>query len=125
MASHFRSEGVQCLHVPGNGVVREVTSHYRLQPPALFGDGGMHSGMHFLFHLLEFCSHPFLKRLPIYLEFSVPVFPTIVGETQEIESFRLSSAILPEISPGESSESDESSFSMPSMQAGWRRWVGC
>ena len=39
--------------IHGHSVVADVSTHHRLQPLALFGDGFMHASLKFGFHLVQ------------------------------------------------------------------------
>ena len=54
----------QRLLIHGHSVVSKVSTHHRLQPLALFGDGCVHSSLKFGFHLVQLRLQPFANRLP-------------------------------------------------------------
>ena len=77
----------RCVH--GHSVVPNVSTHHRLQPLALFGDGFMPSSLKFGFHLIQLRLQPFAYRLPQYREPSVaPLLHADMRKAQEVEGLR-------------------------------------
>jgi len=57
--------------VHGHSVILEVSTHHRLQPVTLFGDGFMHPSLKFGFHLVQLRLQPFADRLPQHRKSSI------------------------------------------------------
>ena len=87
--SHLESEKSQRRVVHGHSVVSEVSTHHRLQPLALFGNGVVHTTLKFGFHLVQFRLQPFAYRLPQHREPSItPLLHTDMRKAKEIERLR-------------------------------------
>ena len=69
--SHLEAKGPQRRCVHGHSVISVVSTHHRLQPLALFGDGLVHASPKLSFHLVQFRLQPFADRLPHYRVHSV------------------------------------------------------
>jgi hypothetical protein len=59
----------RCVH--GHTIVPDVSTHQRLQPLALFGDGLVHTPLKFGFHLVQLRLQSLADRLPQYRVHSV------------------------------------------------------
>src|SRR6266566_7071953 len=62
--SHLESKKSQRRVVHGHSVVADVSTNYRLQPLALFGDGFVHTTLKFGFHLVQLRLQSLAYRLP-------------------------------------------------------------
>ena len=62
--SHLESKKSQRRVVHGHSVIPDVSTHHRLQPLALFGDGFVHTTLKFGFYLIQLRLQPFAYRLP-------------------------------------------------------------
>src|SRR5207302_2592326 len=62
--SHLESKESQRRVVHGHSVIPEVSTHHRLQPFALFGNGFVHPSSKLGFHLVQLRLQPFADRLP-------------------------------------------------------------
>jgi hypothetical protein len=77
--------------VHGHSVVAKVSTHYRPQPLALFGDGLVHSSLKLGFHLIQLCLQPFPYRLPQHREPSIaPLLHADMRKSEKVERLRLS-----------------------------------
>ncbi len=75
--------------VHGHSVVSKVSTHHRLQPLALFGDGFVHPSLKLGFHLIQLRLHPFAYRLPQHRKPSIaPFLYADVRKAQEVEGLR-------------------------------------
>src|SRR6266446_6490016 len=86
---YLESKDPQRVVVLGHSVISDVSTHHRLQPFALFGDGFMHPSLKFGFHLVQFRLQPFTYRLPQHREPSVtPLLHTDMCEAKKVERLR-------------------------------------
>src|SRR5215469_15089692 len=95
--SHLESKKSQRRIVHGHSVIPEVSTHHRLQPLALFGNGFVHTTLKFGFHLVQFRLQPFAYRLPQDRIHSVaPLLYADMRKAQEVERLRFPfPAVLP------------------------------
>src|SRR6266853_976674 len=78
----------RCVH--GHSVIADVSTHHRLQPLALFGDGFVHPSLKFGFHLVQLRLQPFAYRLPQHRKPSIaPLLHADMRKAEKIERFRL------------------------------------
>jgi len=91
-------------------MVVEPSAYHRLQPGALFLDRAMHHAGQPEFDLLQRRSQTFRNALPFDAEASVSEFPTVMRETQEVESLGSSLAPPLAITFGVSAELDQAGF---------------
>jgi len=88
--SHLESKKSQRRVVHGHSVIPEVSTHHRLQPLALFGDGFVHAELKFGFHLIQFRLQPFADRLPQHRIHSVAsLLHADVRKAEKVERLRL------------------------------------
>ena len=89
-SAHAESKDRQRHLVHGHAVVPHVSTHHRLQPLALLGDGFVHASLKFGFHLVQLRLQSFANRLPHHRETPIaPLFHADVRETEKIERLRL------------------------------------
>src|SRR5258707_4420908 len=69
--SHLESKKSQRRVVHGHSVISEVSTHYRLQPLAYFGDGFVHTTLKLGFHLVQLRLQTLAYRLPQHRVHSV------------------------------------------------------
>ena len=95
--SHLESKKSQRRVVHGHSVIPEVSTHHRLQPLALFGDGFVHAPLKFDFHRVQFRLQPFADRLPQHRVHSVaPLLHADMRKAEKVECLGLPfSAPLP------------------------------
>jgi hypothetical protein len=95
--AHLESEKPQRRCVHGHSVIPDVSTHHRLQPLALFGDGLVHTTLKFGFHLIQLRLQPFAYRLPQHREPSItPFLYADVRKAKKVERLRLPfSTLLP------------------------------
>src|SRR6266436_6242199 len=87
--SHLESKKSQRRVVHGHPIIPEVSTHHRLQPLALFGDGFMHAPLKLGFHRVQLRLQPFADRLPQHREPSVaPLLHADMRKAQEVERLR-------------------------------------
>jgi hypothetical protein len=87
--SYLETKNSQRRVVHGHSVIPDVSTHHRLQPLALFGDGFVHASLKLGFHLVPLRLQPFAYRLPQHCEPSIaPLLHTDVREAKKIERFR-------------------------------------
>ena len=88
-ASHLEPEKEQRRLIPGHSVVADVSTHHRLQPLALFGNGFVHAPLKFGFHLVQLGLQPFADRLPQHRKPSItPLLHADMRKAKEIERLR-------------------------------------
>ncbi len=88
--AHLESEKPQRRCVHGYSVIPDVSTHHRLQPLALFGDGFVHTSLKFGFHLMQLRLQPFAYRLPQHREPSItPFLYADVRKAKKVERLRL------------------------------------
>src|SRR5882724_8540727 len=87
--SHLESKKSQRRVVHGHSVIPDVSTHHRLQPLALFGDGFVHTTLKFGFHLIQLRLQPFAYRLPQHRKPSItPLLYADVRKAKEVERLR-------------------------------------
>src|SRR6266404_172024 len=87
--SHLEPKNPQRILVQGHSVVLDVSTHHRLQPFALFGDGFVHPPLKFGFHLVQLRLQSFADRLPQHREPSIaPLLHADVRKAKKVERFR-------------------------------------
>src|SRR5437879_5273606 len=87
--SHLESKKSQRRIVHGHSVIPDVSTHHRLQPLALFGDGFVHTTLKFGFHLIQLRLQPFAYRLPQHRKPSItPLLYADVRKAKEVERLR-------------------------------------
>src|SRR5580698_11373261 len=75
--------------VHGHAIVASMSTHHRLQPLTLFGDGFVHSSLKFGFHLVQFRLQPFANRLPQHREPSIAfLLHADVRKAEKVERLR-------------------------------------
>ena len=75
--------------VHGHSVVPDVSTHHRLQPLALFGDGFVHASLKLGFHLVQLRLQPFAYRLPQHREPSIaPLLHADMRKAEKVERLR-------------------------------------
>jgi len=75
--------------VHGHAIVANVSTHHRLQPLALVGDGFVHSSPKFGFHLIQLCLQPFTYRLPQHRKPSIAfLLHADVRKAEKVERLR-------------------------------------
>src|SRR5215469_12533033 len=78
----------RCVH--RHPVITDVSTHHRLQPLALFGDGFMHAPPKLGLHLVQLRLQSLAYRLPQHRKHSVAPLPHAnMREAQEVERLRL------------------------------------
>ena len=88
--SHSESKKSQRRVVHGHSVIPEVSTHHRLQPLALFGDGFVHPSLKLGFHLVQLRLQPFAYRLPQHRKPSIaPLLHTDMREAKKVERLGL------------------------------------
>src|SRR5260370_29900307 len=86
---HMEPKEPQRVLVQGHSVIRDVSTHPRLQPLAYSGDGCMHPSLKFGFPLVQLRLHPFAYRLPQHCKPSIaPLLYADVRKAQEVERLR-------------------------------------
>src|SRR2546427_5785742 len=87
--SHLESKKSQRRVVHGHSVIPDVSTHHRLQPLALFGDGFVHTTLKFGFHLVQLRLQSLAYRLPQHRKPSVaPLLHADVRKAEEVERLR-------------------------------------
>src|ERR1700676_2083655 len=87
---YLESKDPQRVVVLGHSVIPDVSTHHRLQPLALFGDGFMHPSLKFGFHLVQLRLHPFAYRLPQHRKPSIALLlHADMRKAEKVERFRL------------------------------------
>src|SRR5882672_3147851 len=87
--SHLESKNPQRILVQGHSVVLDVSTHHRLQPFALCGDGFVHPPLKFGFHLVQLRLQSLADRLPQHREPSIaPLLHADVRKAKKVERFR-------------------------------------
>src|SRR5882762_1490361 len=87
--SHLESKKSQRRVVHGHPIIPEVSTHHRLQPLALFGDGFMHAPLKLGFHRVQLRLQPFADRLPQHREPSITLLlHADMRKAQEVERLR-------------------------------------
>jgi hypothetical protein len=82
----LESKKSQRRSVHGHSVISEVSTHHRLQPFALFGNGLVHPSLKLGFHLVQLRLQPFADRLPQHRVHSVaPLRHEDMREAEEVE----------------------------------------
>src|SRR5467141_886159 len=88
--SHLESKKSQRRVVHGHPIIPEVSTHHRLQPLALFGDGFMHAPLKLGFHRVQLRLQPFADRLPQHRVHSVaPLLHADMREAEKVECLGL------------------------------------
>ena len=88
--SHLESKESQRRVVHGHSVIPEVSTHHRLQPFALFGNGFVHPSSKLGFHLVQLRLQPFADRLPQHRVHSVaPLLHADMREAEKVECLGL------------------------------------
>ena len=88
--AHLEPKEKQRRSVHGHSVIAEVSTHHRLQPLALFGDGFMHTTLKFDFHRVQLRLQPFADRLPQHRVHSVaPLLHADMREAEKVECLGL------------------------------------
>src|SRR6266481_5103053 len=88
--SHLESKKSQRRVVHGHPIIPEVSTHHRLQPLALFGDGFMHAPLKLGFHRVHLRLQPFADRLPQHRVHSVaPLLHADMREEEKTECLGL------------------------------------
>src|SRR6266478_3398050 len=88
--SHSESKKSQRRVVHGHPIIPEVSTHHRLQPLALFGDGFMHAPLKLGFHRVQLRLQPFADRLPQHRVHSVaPLLHADMREAEKVECLGL------------------------------------
>src|SRR5437773_559246 len=87
--SHSESKKSQRRVVHGHPIIPEVSTHHRLQPLALFGDGFMHAPRKLGFHRVQLRLQSLAYRLP---QHRIPSIASLLDadmrKTEEVERFR-------------------------------------
>ena len=87
--SYLESKKSQRRVVHGHSVISEVSTHYRLQPLAYFGDGCMHAPLKLGFHLVQLRLQSLAYRLPQHRKPSItPLLYADMRKAQEVERLR-------------------------------------
>ena len=87
--SHLESKKSQRRVVHGHSVIPDVSTHHRLQPLALFGDGFVHTTLKFGFYLIQLRLQPFAYRLPQHRKPSIAPLPYAdVRKAKEVKGLR-------------------------------------
>src|SRR6266851_1146327 len=87
--SHLEPKDPQRVLVQGHSVVPDVSTHHRLQPFALVGDGFVHASLKFGFHLVQLRLQSLAYRLPQHRKPPIaPLLHADVRKAQEVERFR-------------------------------------
>src|SRR5258706_2544411 len=88
--SHLESKKSQRRVVHGHPIIPEVSTHHRLQPLALVGDGFMHAPLKLGFHRVQLRLQPFADRLPQHRVHSVaPLLHADMREAEKAECLGL------------------------------------
>src|SRR5882724_6018162 len=88
--SHLESKKSQRRVVHGYSIISEVSTHHRLQPLALFGDGFMHAPLKLGFHRVQLRLQPFAYRLPQHRIHSIaPLLHADMREAEKVECLGL------------------------------------
>ncbi len=104
---HCPTEEADSWAVHGHAVIPDMPTDDRAQVGPLLRDGEVHAPPQLGFHLLQLRLQPLPDRLPQHGEHSTPLLPTDVGETQEVERFRLTLTPPPPVPVRERAELDE------------------
>src|SRR5437899_6352466 len=87
--SHLESKKSQRRVVHGHSVIPDVSTHHRLQPLALFGDGFVHTTLKFGFHLVQLRLQSLAYRLPQHRKPSIaPLLYADMRKAEEVEGLR-------------------------------------
>jgi hypothetical protein len=79
----------QRVLVQGHSVIADVSTHHRLQPLALFGDGFVHAPLKLGFHLVQLRLQSLAYRLPQHRKPSItPLLYADMRKAQEVERLR-------------------------------------
>jgi hypothetical protein len=88
--SHLESKKSQRRSVHGHSVISEVSTHHRLQPFTLFGNGFVHPSLKLGFYLVQLRLQPFADRLPQHRTHSVaPLLRADMREAEKVECLGL------------------------------------
>jgi hypothetical protein len=95
--SHSEPKHRQRRFIHGHPVVSDVSTHHRLQPFALFGDGFVHTSLKLGFHLVQLCLQSLAYRLPQHRIHSVAsLLDADMRKAKKVERLRFPfSALLP------------------------------
>src|SRR6266436_3713270 len=86
---HLESKTSQRRVVHGHSVIPDVSTHHRLQPLALVGDGFVHTTLKLGFHLVQLRLQSLAYRLPQHRKPPIaPLLHADVRKAQEVERFR-------------------------------------
>ena len=89
-SSHLEPKDPQRVLVSGHSVVADVSTHHRLQPLALFGDGFVHPSLKCGFHLIQFRLQPLAYRLPHHRKPSITfLLHADMRKAKKVERLRL------------------------------------
>src|SRR5437667_185131 len=87
---HFEPKNPQRVLVPRHTVIPDVSTHHRLQPLALFGNGFVHATLKFGFHRVQLRLQPFAYRLPQHRKPSItPLLYADVRKAEKVECLGL------------------------------------
>jgi hypothetical protein len=87
--SYLEPKEKQRRVVPGHVVITDMSTHHRLQPLALFGDGFVHTSLKLGFHLVQLRLQPLAYRLPQHrIPPIAPLLHTDVRKAEEVERLR-------------------------------------
>ncbi len=80
---HLKPKDSQRVLVHGHSVIPDVSTHHRLQPLALFGDGFVHTSLKLGFHLIQLLlwvatSHSY----DFFIHYTSPALTGAPGETK-------------------------------------------
>src|SRR5882757_278370 len=89
--SHLEPKDPQRVVVPGHSVIPDVSTHRRLQPLALVGDGFVHTSLKLGFHLVQLRLQSLADRLPQHRKPSIaPLLHADMRLSRPVESHHLS-----------------------------------
>ena len=87
---HLEPKNPQRVLVPRHTVIPDVSTHHRLQPLALFGNGFVHATLKFGFHRVQLRLQPFAYRLPQHRKPSItPLLYADVRKAEKVECLGL------------------------------------
>src|SRR5271165_6385118 len=86
---HLESKKSQRRVIHGHSVIPDMSTHHRLQPLALFGDGFVHTTLKLGFHLVQFRLQSLAYRLPQHRIHSIAsLLHADVRKAEEVERLR-------------------------------------
>ena len=112
------TEGIECVEISGDSVVMNMPPNNRPEPLALHVDWQAALSPELLPDIFELGPQPLGDGLTAYCKASVaPAFRAVMGEPEEVESFRLPLAPLLTVCSGEAPELDKSGLLLVQFEA--------